>query len=111
MDSSAAIGTPVEPADLGQLGQRPAGLLDVLQAAGRRGQHLDRVDRLRDVQAPLASTRILPPGPSASRTAATRRASAARSTRGSATLTFAVRQPDALTNSAARSGAPPEPSC
>ena len=56
------------------------------------------------LQAPLASTRSLPPGPSASRTAATRSRSAAAGWPGSATLTFAVRQPDAATISRACPG-------
>src|SRR5690606_24078781 len=45
--------------------------------------------------AAFASMRTLPAGPRASRTAATRSTSAARSCPGSATLTFAVAQPDA----------------
>lgn len=56
------------------------------------------------VQAPLASIRIAPVGPSARRTAATRSRSAASSIPGSATLTLAVRHPDAATRSAARAG-------
>src|SRR5699024_4103303 len=54
---------------------------------------------------PLASTRILPPDPSASRTAATRSSSSSSDSPGSATLTFAVRHPpEACTSSAARTG-------
>src|SRR5579875_372860 len=45
-------------------------------------------------QLPLASTRILPSGPSASRTASTRAMSSASAWPRSATLTLAVRQPD-----------------
>ena len=56
------------------------------------------------LQRPFASTRTCPPGPSASRTAATRSASAARDSSVSATLTFAVRQPERSTSSWARSG-------
>ncbi len=51
-------------------------------------------------QPPLASTRIRPPGPaasSASRTAATRSTSSPGACPRSATLTLAVRQPDAAT--------------
>jgi len=55
-------------------------------------------------QPPFASTRIRPPGPSASRTAATRSMSSAPAWPGSATFTFAVPQPDAATISNARSG-------
>ena len=54
-------------------------------------------------QAALASTRIAPPGPSASRTASTRARSSAAVCPGSATFTFAVRQPDAATIACARS--------
>ena len=53
---------------------------------------------------PLASTRTRPAGPSASRTASTRATSCATVCPGSATLTFAVRQPDRATCSWARSG-------
>jgi len=45
------------------------------------------------LQAPLTSTRMRPPGPSASRTASTRVSSP-----GSPTLTFAVEHPDAATS-------------
>ncbi len=58
-------------------------------------------------QAPLASTRMAPAGPSASRTAATRATSAASTsakTPRSATLTLAVRQPDAATSRCAVAG-------
>ena len=47
----------------------------------------------------FASTRIAPAGPSASRTASTRAQSSDSDDRVSATFTFAVRQPDALTSS------------
>jgi hypothetical protein len=53
---------------------------------------------------PLASTRILPSGPSASRTASTRSMSSASAWPRSATLTFAVRQPDPATIFMASSG-------
>ena len=55
-------------------------------------------------QAALASTRIAPAGPRASRTASTRARSSAADCPGSATFTFAVRQPDAETIACARSG-------
>jgi hypothetical protein len=53
-------------------------------------------------QAALASTRIAPAGPSASRTASTRARSSAGVWPGSATFTLAVRQPDARTIACAR---------
>ena len=53
--------------------------------------------------AALASTRIAPDGPSASRTASTRARSRTCDWPGSATFTFAVRQPDAVTIACARS--------
>ena len=52
----------------------------------------------------MASTRSLPPGPSASRTASTRSRSAGPGWPGSATFTFAVRQPEAATISCACRG-------
>ena len=55
-------------------------------------------------QAPLASTRILPSGPSASRTASTRSMSSASVWSRSATLTLAVWHPDRATIAAACSG-------
>ena len=55
-------------------------------------------------QAPLASTRTSPSGPSASRTASRRATSSARTWPRSATLTFAVRHPPATTIAWARSG-------
>ena len=55
-------------------------------------------------QPPLASTRIRPDGPSASRTASTRSMSAASACPRSATLTLAVRQPEAATIRMACSG-------
>ncbi len=69
-------------------------LLDVLQAAGGAVEHGDRArPRCRRPRAPLASMRIRPSGPSASRTASSRAWSSARVWPGSATLTLAVRQP------------------
>jgi hypothetical protein len=55
-------------------------------------------------QAPFASTRIAPPLPSASRTASTRATSSARDWPRSATLTLAVRHPDAVTSACAAAG-------
>ncbi len=55
-------------------------------------------------QAALASTLIAPAGPRPSRTAASRSASSARDDRGSATLTFAVRPPEARTSRCASAG-------
>ncbi len=55
-------------------------------------------------QAVFASTLTLPPGPSASRTAATRSRSADSGVPGSATFTFAVEHPEAATIPCARSG-------
>ena len=55
-------------------------------------------------QAALASTRIAPERPRASRTASTRARSSAADCPGSATFTLAVEQPDAVTIACARSG-------
>ena len=55
-------------------------------------------------QAALASTRIRPAGPSASRTAATRSTSSRRDWPGSPTLTLAAQQPEASTRAYATAG-------
>ena len=55
-------------------------------------------------QPPLASTRILPSGPRAARTASTRSMSSASAWPRSATFTLAVRQPDRATIAAACAG-------
>ena len=82
-----------------------ARLLDVLQPAGGAVEHARSPrPRCRRPRAPLASTRIRPSGPSASRTASSRAWSSARVWPGSATLTLAVRQPPRSTIACACSG-------
>ena len=65
----------------------------------------------RPTSAALASTRTAPPGPSASRTAATRSRSAGSDPGASATLTLAVRQPGRGDDRAARAPARPPARC
>ena len=102
MDSSAASGTSVRrrsPASSARVAQGCSAYSRPNRPSARSWRAASST-----VQPPLASTRIRPAGPSASRTASTRSRSAAAGWPGSATLTLAVRQPDPATMAWACSG-------
>ena len=101
--SSAAIRTSIRRRSAASSARVGARLLGVLEADAGPARAM-RATAVSTSQAPLASTRIAPSGPSASRTASTRARSSAGVCPGSATLTFAVRHPDAVTIACARSG-------
>ena len=105
IDSSAAIRTSTRRRTAASSVQRRARLLDVLQPAGRAVQRPDRRHGLVD----RPTRRSRPRGPPRRARArrgrrATRSRSAGSDPGASATLTFAVAQPDATTIACARSG-------
>ena len=104
MDSSAAMGVPTCRRTCASSSSDRQGCSTYSRPPAAASRTSIAATAWAGVHAPLASTLIRPVGPRAARTAATRSASAASVTRGSATLTFAVRQPDASTSSAARAG-------
>ena len=102
IDSSAASGTPTRLRSSASSARLAHGCSAYSRPNGASARSI--AVACPTSQPPLASTRIRPDGPSASRTASTRAMSSASACPASATLTFAVRQPAAATISAARCG-------
>src|SRR3954454_10104424 len=101
IDSSAAIGTCTRRRTAASSSTEAHGCSTYSSAPAARSIAAMAATASSTSQKPLASTRTSPEAPSASRTASRRASASARLCPGSATFTFAVRQPPARTIRAA----------